>query len=140
MKNILSYRDLEVWQFGMDLVVEVYRATEGFPSSERFGLVSQMRRASVSIPSNIAEGHGRRDGAYLNHVRIAIGSQAELSTEIEAAERLSFLRAERARVLQQRITDIRKMLCGLRGSLERRRVVAVTCFVAAFFTASAWVM
>ncbi|HEY0872146.1 MAG TPA: four helix bundle protein [Vicinamibacterales bacterium] len=83
MTEILSFRDLEVWQRGMDLIVRIYRMTEPFPLGERFGLISQMRRASVSIPSNVAEGHGRGEGAYLNHVRIAIGSQAELSTEID---------------------------------------------------------
>ena len=64
MPAVLSFRDLEVWQLGMELVVSVYRATDLFPTAERFGLTSQMRRAAVSIPSNIAEGHARRsDGA-----------------------------------------------------------------------------
>lgn len=82
MQKVLSFRDLEVWQRGMDLVIAVYHATEVLPQSERYGLTSQMRRAAVSIPSNIAEGHARRsDGAYLNHLRIALGSQAELLTD-----------------------------------------------------------
>jgi len=85
LQKIISFRDLEPWQLGMNLVVSIYRATEALPRSELYGLISQMCRAAVSIPSNIAEGHARRsDGAYLNHLRIALGSQAELLTEIEA--------------------------------------------------------
>jgi four helix bundle protein len=109
----------------MDLVVRVYLETERLPQSERYGLTSQMRRAVVSIPSNIAEGHARRtDGAYLNHIRIALGSQAELATEIEAAARLGFLSTDRAAPLLAEIDRVRQMLHGLRRSLERRRQAA----------------
>jgi four helix bundle protein len=79
MPTPFTYRDLVVWKQGMDLTEQCYKATAPFPRSELYGLTSQLRRASVSIPSNIAEGHGRRSTkAYLNHVSIAIGSQAEL--------------------------------------------------------------
>jgi four helix bundle protein len=123
---ILSFRDLQVWQLGMDLVVNVYRATEQFPTTERYGLTSQIRRAVVSIPSNIAEGHGRRtDGAYLNHIRIALGSQAELGTEIEAAARLGYLETDSASSLLSEIARVRQLLHGLRRSLERRRQTAI---------------
>jgi len=75
------YRDLLVWQKAMDLVVQRYEITKGFPSEEKFGLVSQMRRAAVSIPSNIAEGHGRRsEKEFANHLWIANGSLMELET------------------------------------------------------------
>ena len=121
---ILSFRDLQVWKLGMDLVVHVYRVTEQFPATERYGLTSQIRRAVVSIPSNIAEGHGRRDGAYLNHIRIALGSQAELGTEIEAASRLGFLETDSASSLLSEIDRIRQLLHGLRRALERRRQIA----------------
>jgi four helix bundle protein len=94
--------------------------------NERYGLTSQMRRAAVSIPSNVAEGHGRRDGAYLNHVRIALGSQAELGTEIEVASRLGFLGADRATVLLAEVGNVRQMLYGLRRSLERKRQAAIS--------------
>ena len=130
MAPILSYRDLVVWQHGMNLIVEIYRITNDFPSAERFGLVSQMRRAAVSIPSNLAEGYARREGAYLNHVKIALGSQAELSTEIEAAQRLGFLAPDAAEALQRRINEICRMLYGLRASLERRqRARTATCLL-----------
>jgi four helix bundle protein len=137
MKPILSFRDLEVWQRGMALIVDVYDVTESFPSTERFGLVSQIRRAAVSIPANIAEGHARRDGAYLNHVRIALGSQAELHTEIEVAVRLNFVTAECAVSLTTQIDEIRRMLHGLRRSLERRRRITATASVIAILCAAA---
>ena len=125
MKPIVSFRDLEVWNRGMDLIVSIYRMTEPIPSGERFGLVSQIRRASISIPANVAEGHGRGEGSFLNHVRIAIGSQAELETEIEAAIRLGFVSEKAAAPIMTEITEVRRMLYGLRGSLERRRQAKV---------------
>ncbi|HEY0875896.1 MAG TPA: four helix bundle protein [Vicinamibacterales bacterium] len=122
MPRILSFRDLEVWQLAMQLVVNVYRASERLPPAERFGLTSQMRRSAVSIPSNIAEGHARRnDSVYLNHLKIALGSQAELSTQIEVALRLGFFKAEVTASLLDEIDHVRRMLHGLRGSLERRQ-------------------
>jgi len=125
MSQVLSFRDLDVWQVAMDLVVAVYRETECLPPAERFGLTSQIRRAALSIPSNIAEGHARRnEGAYLNHVRIAIGSQAELDTQIEAALRLGFLEAASAATLLSDLGRLRQMLYGLRRSLQRRRQAA----------------
>ena len=84
MAVIKSFRDLEAWQAAMDLCVRVYSVSQRLPSEERFGLTSQIRRASVSVPSNVAEGqsHGK-NGRYIEHVRIAIGSLGELSTELE---------------------------------------------------------
>ena len=138
MQKILSFRDLEVWQRGMDLVVAIYRATEALPPGERYGLTSQMRRAAVSIPSNVAEGHARRsDGAYLNHLRIALGSQAELLTEIEAAMRLQFLSAQTAATLIAQVDEVRRMLHGLRRSLERRRNGLVSAVTVGFFLCAA---
>jgi four helix bundle protein len=84
-----SYRDLVVWQRGIELVIEIYALTDQFPSSEKFGLISQMQRCAVSIPSNIAEGRyrgTRKD--YLHFLRIAFGSGAELETQIEISKRL----------------------------------------------------
>lgn len=122
METVRSFRDLDVWQVRMNLVVEVYEATEELPVSERYGLSAQMHRAVVSIPSNVAEGHARKsDGAYLNHVRIALGSQAELGTEIELAARLGFLRQETAAALLLSVGRVRQLLYGLRRSIEHRR-------------------
>lgn len=111
MQPVVSFRDLEVWRSAMDLVVTVYRETDRLPSAERFGLTSQIRRAAMSIPSNITEGHARRsEAAYLNHVGIAIGSQAELDTQIEAALRLGFLDPASAQATLAEIARLRQML------------------------------
>src|SRR5262245_44142364 len=89
--EIRNYRDLTVWQLGMDIAVRVYEATRNFPTDEKFGLTSQLRRAAASVPANIAEGHARATTKdYLRHVSIAIGSLAETATFIELAGRLSF--------------------------------------------------
>jgi four helix bundle protein len=92
MTTIFTYRDLEAWKQGMDLVEQCYRLTASFPKGEQYGLTSQLRRAAISVPSNLAEGHCRRSTkAYANHVSIALGSHAELETCIEVASRLGFI-------------------------------------------------
>ena len=89
MAVVKTYRELEVWQAGMDLVEVVYAVTRTFPRDELFGLTAQTRRATISVPSNIAEGACRRTtGAFLNHVSIALGSHAEVETCLEIAIRL----------------------------------------------------
>ena len=89
---VVSFRDLRVWQVGMDLVQHVYQLTAGFPPSESYGLVAQIRRAAVSIPSNIAEGHGRQHRRdYAQFLSMAQGSLAELETQLEIAHRLSYV-------------------------------------------------
>ena len=114
-----SYRDLRVWQNAMDLVVNIYRDTQGFPKEELYGLTSQMRRASVSIPSNIAEGKGRstdRDRAlFFCHAR---GSLLELETQIQIAERLSMLTQERADSLMKHSGELGRMLNSLIQSVR----------------------
>ena len=102
MANISSFRDLRVWQQGVDLVEQVYRISQTFPKYEIYGLSSQMRRAAVSIPANIAEGHIRKQTkAFLNHLSIALGSLAELQTELEIALRLGYVTSQEAGVLDQ---------------------------------------
>jgi four helix bundle protein len=114
-----SYRDLRVWQSAMELVIRVYRETQGFPREEVYGLTSQMRRASVSIPSNIAEGKGRstdRDRAlFFCHAR---GSLLELETQILIAERLKFLSPPRAEGLIQISSQLGRMLNSLLQSIR----------------------
>jgi four helix bundle protein len=113
-----SYRELLVWKKAVDLVIEVYRITRTFPKSETYGLSSQMQRASVSIPSNIAEGFGlKKTKAYLRHLSIASGSLAELETQLEISERLSYLLPEDKIVIEQ-ANEIGRMLSGLRNSLS----------------------
>jgi four helix bundle protein len=93
-KPIQSYRDLLVWQKGMDLVTLIYPLTKKLPSAELYGLTSQMRRAAISIPANISEGHIRRHtGDFIHHLSISLGSVAEMETHLEACVRLSLLTA-----------------------------------------------
>ena len=90
-----SYKDLRVRRIGMDLLETVYDLTRGFPPDERYGLVGQMRRAAVSIPSNIAEGHARRyRKEYRQHLSVALASLAELETQVEIALRLQYIANE----------------------------------------------
>ena len=94
-ETIKSYEDLEVWQGGIELCVRIYELVKRLPSSERFELSSQMRRSAVSVPSNVAEGHARRQPKpFLNHVHIALGSLAELETCLVIALRLKFITEE----------------------------------------------
>ena len=89
---VLHYRDLVAWQRGMDLVEAVYRLSADFPPDERFGLTNQVRRAAVSVPSNVAEGQGRGiGGEFAHHLRIANGSRQEVETQTLIAVRLGFV-------------------------------------------------
>ncbi|PYV45967.1 MAG: diversity-generating retroelement protein bAvd family protein [Acidobacteria bacterium] len=119
MVSLKSYRDLVVWQKGMDLVVECYRITNLLPKNEIYGLASQIQRAAVSIPANIAEGHGRDHlGDYLHHLSVANGSLMELETHLLLLPRLSYVSSnelERAFTLTD---EIGKMLSGLSKSLK----------------------
>src|SRR6266850_5911802 len=93
---IRDYRDLEVWQKAMDLVADCYTVTKQFPREELYGLTAQLRRSAVSVPSNIAEGRGRRGiGGFLYHLSVANGSLVELETQLLIAVRLGYLNHER---------------------------------------------
>jgi four helix bundle protein len=91
MKKIKSHRDLEAWQVAMDLVDQVYDLTQSFPPKEMYGLQGQLRRAAVSVPSNIAEGQARPLRAALNQLSIAVGSLAEMDTQMEIARRRKYV-------------------------------------------------
>ncbi|HTG89414.1 MAG TPA: four helix bundle protein [Vicinamibacterales bacterium] len=114
---IQSFRDLTVWQKSLDLAERIYAASEKLPKNETFGLMSQMRRSSVSIPSNIAEGKGIGGRGYLQHLRIALGSEAELQTQIELAVRLKMLTRPEADLLIAQASEVGRMLIGLLRSL-----------------------
>jgi len=115
----MKYSELKVWQKSMDLVDELYSASDRFPTSERFGISSQLQRAAVSIPSNIAEGHGRKStNAFLNHLSIAFGSLMEVETLILIAERRKYVETSRTAALLSQTDQIGKMLSGLRKSLR----------------------
>ena len=118
-----NYRDLLVWQKGVDLVTDVYRDTGPFPRVEMFGLTSQMRRAAVSIPNNIAEGQGRlTKGEFQQFLGNARGSLYELETQIEIAARLKFLPRDRAEGLLGKSTEVSRMLNGLISSIARSKL------------------
>jgi four helix bundle protein len=117
-ETVRSYRELKVWQKGIELVKKVYIITHGFPRSELYGLASQMQRAAVSIPSNIAEGQGRQHtGEFRQFLHIAIGSAAELDTQLVVAIDLGYLGTESAQPLFDLILDIRKMTYALINKL-----------------------
>ncbi|MBI5466165.1 MAG: four helix bundle protein [Candidatus Kerfeldbacteria bacterium] len=105
------YRELKVWQVGCELVIKIYELTAKFPPSEQFGLTAQMRRAAVSIPSNIAEGYSRRTVAdNRNFVRIAFASGAELETQVYLAEKLKLTKADEFIQVNDFLSQVMKML------------------------------
>jgi four helix bundle protein len=116
-----SYRDLEVWSKAMDLVVSCYRITKSFPKNEIYGITSQLQRAAVSVPSNIAEGRARKGGKeFLRYLSIAYGSLAELETLIQIANRLDYIDSGQLKQLDDQTTEIGKMINGLRKSIENK--------------------
>ena len=119
MPENTTYKNLETWQIAMDLVEQVYRSTAGFPPSELYGLATQLRRAAVSIPSNVAEGCCRKlTKVYINHVSIALGSHAEIETCIEVSARLGFLTNAEKRGLLVVCDSVGRLLNGLYKSLQ----------------------
>jgi four helix bundle protein len=119
-KALGGYKDLIAWQKGMDLVVSVYRVSAGFPSEERFGLTSQVRRAAVSIPSNIAEGYSRPGKAdYQRFLNIARGSANETETQLMAASRLKMAGADDLAPVIELTNEVQRILKGLVDSVGR---------------------
>jgi four helix bundle protein len=106
-----NYKELVIWKRAIKLTVDIYKISKEFPSDEKFGLISQMRRSSVSIPSNIAEGAGRRtDGEFANFLGIALGSVCELETQLFVAHELEYLKDDDFMSLTSELTEIQKML------------------------------
>ncbi len=118
-KKTQNYKDLVVWQKGIALAKAVYQLTSKFPAEEKFGLVSQMRRAAVSIPSNIAEGQARHTtGEFIQFISHAEGSTAELETQLILSIELAFAKTENAKAEFALLDEIRRMLNGLRRKLS----------------------
>lgn len=114
-----SHNDLNVYQESMDLVVQIYRITDSFPGSEKFGLVSQIRRASISIPSNIAEGAARKSKKeFIRFLYISLGSASELETQLEIANRLEFITD--IKELKDKLFFIKRMLIKLIESIAKK--------------------
>ncbi len=115
----MTHKDLIVWQKSIDLVVVIYEMTKQLPSDEKFGIISQIKRSSVSIPSNIAEGAGRGiDKEFARFIDIASGSLSELETQLIIIGRLRFY--DTSTIIDKDIIEIRKMLFGLKKSLKNR--------------------
>jgi four helix bundle protein len=117
---IKNYRDLLAWQKALDLAEAVYRQTCCFPKEETYGLTAQMRRAAVSVPSNIAEGQGRRsDRPFSLHLSIAHGSLRELETQVLLAGRLGYLAESRVSELLQATSEVGRLITGLDNAVSR---------------------
>ncbi len=120
---IQSYRDLDVWQRGVDVAVRIYALARRFPKDEVYGMTSQTRRSAVSIPSNIAEGHARSGAReFAQFVAVSLGSLAELETQIEIAVRVGYLKRDESDVLAalESMSHLRAQLLNLRAALLRR--------------------
>jgi len=117
----MFYKDLDVYKKSIDFVVDIYKTTESFPDSERFGLVSQLRRAAVSLPSNLAEGSGRNGRKELiNFLHLARGSLFEIGTQLEISHRLGFVSQENYAKLEERRATIQRMMNALISSLRKK--------------------
>ena len=120
-RKIKSYKDLIVWQRSIDFVTEIYELTKMLPTDEKFGLVSQMRRSGVSVPSNLAEGHARIGKNEFKHfVSISLGSLAELETHILICQNLNYFTKIISDDLLENTNEINKMLHGLYKSLNKK--------------------
>jgi four helix bundle protein len=116
-----SYRDLLAWQKAMELITQVYRVSQKFPSEELYGMVSQMRRAAVSIPSNIAEGQGRlTKGEFIQFLGNARGSLLELETQILVAQNLHYLDESTLKNLLGLTSEVGRLVNGLLGAIKKR--------------------
>jgi four helix bundle protein len=117
----MNHKDLEVWKKAMDLVEQIYLLTSTFPSSELYGLTNQLRRAAVSIPSNIAEGSARKgDKELLYFTNIATGSLAEIETQLLIGVRLKYV--DEQNEIFDKITEVRKLLLGFRNYINKKGV------------------
>lgn len=115
-----SYRELFVWQKGVDLSVSVYDETQSFPKEEAFGMTSQIRRSAISIPSNIAEGFGRSSQAdFARFLKISSGSLYELQTQLEICRRINYISAEQFESLWNLSIEIEKMLSSLISKIQK---------------------
>ena len=116
-----TYRDLKVWQKSYELCLKIYRITGKFPKEEKYGLTSQLRRSAVSVPSNIAEGYGRKTTAdYIRMLYIAYGSICEVETQILLAGDFGFIEKGESKIIKSNIVEVERMLKALIKSLENK--------------------
>ncbi|MFD1294271.1 four helix bundle protein [Lutibacter holmesii] len=115
----MNHKELDVWKKSMDLVEQVYTISYLFPDTEKFGLTSQIRRAAVSVPSNIAEGAGRKgDKEFIQFLHIALGSLSELDTQYLIAVRLGFI--EKNEIFEDLTNDVKRLIIGFRNYLSNK--------------------
>ncbi len=113
-KKIRTYRDLNIWNAGIELVKDIYKSTEKFPKQEMYGIVSQMRRSAISIPSNVAEGFKRyHNKEYRQFLYITLGSCAELETQVTIAKELKCIQADKEVILLEKLDHIGRMITNL---------------------------
>lgn len=114
-----NFRNLQIWKDAMDLAQEVYEVTETIPTKETYGIISQMTRAAVSIPSNIAEGSGRSEKDFAHFLSIALGSLYELNTQIMLSERIGYMDNKQSVALQNKADKLQMMIAGFKRRLEK---------------------
>ena len=116
-----NFKELKVWQKSVDFAVKIYTVTKSYPNEEKFGLISQMRRAGVSIPSNIAEGCAKSSGkSFVNSLEISLGESFELETQMLISERVGILDSETAKEMELDLTEVQRMIMGLKASIEAK--------------------
>jgi four helix bundle protein len=121
--SISSFRELRAWQLGMDLAERVYQFTNSYPKSELYGLTSQMRRAAISVPSNLAEGHARDSSKeFIHFIAISVGSICELETQILLSHRLQYINTVDLESILDLLVGTRKTICGLQKALKSKLV------------------
>lgn len=114
-----NFRKLDIWSKSMDLVTEIYQLTNTFPSNERFGLISQMQRSAVSIPTNIAEGSAKSSNKdFARFLEMSIGSSLELETELTIALNLKYIDSMVFESIQNKIIELQKMITGFKNKLD----------------------
>jgi four helix bundle protein len=117
-QKIKSYKELLIWQKGIVLVKEVYKLTKKFPRTEKFGLINQIQRSAISIPSNIAEGQARQHSKeFRQFLFMALGSLAELDTQLNIALELNYINQDELTNTDEKVTEIRRMIRGLLSKL-----------------------
>jgi four helix bundle protein len=116
-----NFKELKVWQKAVDFAVKIYHVTKAFPNEEKYGLISQMRRAGVSIPSNIAEGCAKTSGkSFVNSLEISLSESFELETQMIISERVGILDSKTAREMEIDLTEVQRMIIGLKTSIESK--------------------
>jgi four helix bundle protein len=122
-----NYKELKIWTLGKQIAIDVYFLTKNFPSDEKFGLMAQLRRAAISIPSNIAEGAGRNNDSEFNHfLGIATGSAYELETQLIIAQEVSLIENEKAENTLEKVNELKKMLYGFKQKFNAKNSKTLT--------------